>query len=257
LNLLEFADLKKNGPCTTSPQTLFWLMMISACQSSTRDLPPDIRITKKSAASIWQQMTNGTWPRLPDTMHNNRGGTPHTDGLVVVDKWGSMAVVNHTIHTVLWGNTGLFVDGVSIPDSAKFQQKELRKAGPGNRLPNGMSPLIICRDGKPFLGSAAIGGGLHAKTLQVLANILDFGMDPQTAVDTPAFVGWDAGKVEANTFNPKVLNALKEMGLKVKVISSKEAGMERGYWAGAQIDPVSRHIKGGVSRGLESGVAGY
>jgi len=149
------------------------------------------------------------------------------------------------------------VDGVSIPDSAAFQGSEIAKAGPGNRLPIGMSPLIICRDGKPVLGSAAVGGGLHAKTLQVLANILDFGMDPQTAVDTPAFVGWGAGQVERDTFDPKVLDGLRDMGLKVEVFSPKQAAVSRGYWAGAQIDPVTQHIKGGLSRGLEGGVAGY
>ena len=257
LNLLELANLRQYGPYTTSPQSLFWLMEIAACQSLTRDLSPEIRISKTNAAAIWQQMTNRTWRGLPKAMRRNPGLSPHTDGLVVVDQWGNMAVVNHTINSMLWGKTGLFVDGISIPDSASFQGSDIEKAGPGNRLPNGMSPLIICRDGKPVMGSAAVGGGLNAKTLQVLVNILDFGMDPQTAVDTPAFVGWGAGQVEANTFDPKVLEGLKEMGLRVEVISPKQAGISRGYWAGAQVDPVTRHTKGGVSRGLEGGVVGY
>jgi len=168
-----------------------------------------------------------------------------------------MAVANHTINTMLWGKTGLFVDGVSIPDSGSFQGPEMAKAGPGNRLPTGMCPLIVCRDGKPFLGSAATGGGLHAKTLQMLANILDFGLDPQTAADMPAFVGWGAGQVEANTFDPKVLDGLVKMGLRVEVVSPKQAVVSRGYWAGIRIDPVTRRRQGGVSRGLEGGVAGY
>ena len=33
--------------------------------------------------------------------------------------------------------------------------------------------------------------------------------------------------------------------------------MARGYWGGIQIDPASRRLKGGVSRGLEGEVAGY
>ena len=58
------------------------------------------------------------------------------------------------------------------------------RVGPGKRLPNGMNPTLFLRDGKAVLGSSATGGGLHYKTLQVLANILDFDMDPQAAVDT-------------------------------------------------------------------------
>ena len=257
LNLLELANLKQYGPYTTSPQSLFWLMEISACQSSTRNLPVETRIGKKGAAAIWQAMQDRTWRGLPKSMRQHPGNSPHTAGLIVVDQWGNMAVMNHTINTMLWGKTGLFVDGVSIPDSAAFQRSEIAKAGPGNRLPVGMCPLIVCRDGKPVLGSAATGGGLHAKTLQVLANILDLGMDPQAAVDTPAFVGWGAGQVEADTFDPKVLAGLKEMGLKVEVISRKEAAITRGYWAGVWIDPVTRHIKGGATQGAEGGVVGY
>ena len=257
LNLLELANLKPYGAYATSPQSLFWLMEISACQSSMRDVPPGIRASKKSAAELWQQMQQRTWSGLPAAMRKKASASAHTDGFVVVDSWGNMAVVNHTINSMLWGKTGLFVDGVSSPDSAAFQGADIAKAGRGNRLPIGMCPLIVCREGKPILGSAGIGGGLHAKTLQMLANILDFGMDPQTAADMPAFVGWGAGQVEANTFEPKLLAQLKEIGLKVEVISPKQAATSRGYWAGAQIDSITGRLKGGVTRGLEGGVAGY
>jgi gamma-glutamyltranspeptidase/glutathione hydrolase len=257
LNLLELANLRQYGPYATSPQGLFLLMEISASQSSARDLPTETRLSKKNAAEIWQQITNRTWHGLPAAMRKKAPNSPHTDGLVVVDQWGNMAVVNHTINTMLWGNTGLFVDGVSIPDSAAFQGGEMAKAGPGNHLPVGMCPLIVFREGKPVLGSAATGGGLHAKTIQMLANILDFGMDPQTAADMPAFIGWGAGQVEEDTFDPKVLHGLEQLGLHPEVVSSKDANVTRGYWAGAKIDPFTRHIKGGVTRGLEGGVVGY
>jgi gamma-glutamyltranspeptidase / glutathione hydrolase len=265
LNLLELANLKANGHYTTSPPSLFWFMQIAACQKLTsqwrefseHDLSPKSRATKATSTWIWQQMQSGKWPWLSDSMKKRVAGGSHSDGLVVVDQWGNMAVVNHTINTVLWGDSGIFVDGVSIPDSAAFQPGEVAKAGPGNRLPNGMSPLIFLRDGKPVLGCAAVGGGLHAKTLQTLANVFDFGMDPQAAVDTPAFVGWNAGTVEQDTFDPKVLDGLKEFGVKVKPISSEEGHMARGYWVGVQVDPETRRMRGGVSRGLESQVAGY
>jgi len=260
-NLLELAKLKQYGHYTTSPRALFWLMQISACQTLTwnwrsfteRDLSPKSRATKETSAWIWAQMQNGQWRFLPKTMR--KPASSHTDALVVVDKWGNVAVVNHTINTVLWSNTGIFVAGISIPDSAVFQRNELEKAGPGHRLPNGMSPLLILRDGRPFLGSAATGGGLHAQTLQVLVNILDFDMDPQTAVDTPAFVGWNPAAFEPATFDPIILDGLKEFG--IKAAAEKDAAMSRGYWVGIQIDPATGRTKGGVSRDLEGEVVGY
>ena len=257
LNLLELANLKQYGPYWSSPKSLFLLMEISACQSLTRNLPDVTRLSKSNAAEIWQQITNGTWHGLPTKLRGKPVAFPHTDGLVVIDQWGNMAAVNHTINTALWGKTGLFVDGVSLPDSAAFQGAEIAKAGPGNRLAVGMCPLIVCRDGKPYLGSAAVGGGLHAKTIQMLVNTLDFGLDPQGSADVPAFIGWGAGLVERDSFDPKVLAGLEEFGLTPEIASPKSAGIARGYWAGALIDPSTRHIKGGVSRGLESGVVGY
>jgi hypothetical protein len=65
------------------------------------------------------------------------------------------------------------------------------------------------------------------------------------------------GQVEEETFDPKILAGLKEMGLKVEVVSSRDAAVSRGYWAGAWIDPVTRHIKGGATQGAEGQVAGY
>jgi gamma-glutamyltranspeptidase/glutathione hydrolase len=263
MNLLELANLKQYGHYTEFQRALFWLMQISACHTLTwtgstfkeRDLSPKSRTTKETSAWIWQQMQNGQWCFLPKAMRKH--APPHTDALVVMDQWGNIAVVNHTINTVLWGNTGIFVDGISIPDSASFQPSDVAKAGPGHRLPNGMSPLLILRNGKPVLGSAATGGGLHAKTLQVLVNILDFEMDPQAAVDTPAFVGWNPATVEEGTFAPKVLEGLNEFGMKVKPISQKDGAMSRGYWVGIKIDPVTRRMKGGVSQDLEGEVVGY
>jgi gamma-glutamyltranspeptidase / glutathione hydrolase len=264
LHLMELADLKQYGHYTTSSRSLFWLMEISECQRlnwaplklANIDLSPKSRASRETSVLIWKQMQDSKWPWLPETLRKTAGA--HTDGLVVVDQKGNMCVINHTINTVLWGNTGIFVDGVSIPDSAAFQPHDVAKAGPGNRLGNGMSPLIFLRDGKAALGSAATGGGLHAKTLQVLLNILEFGMHPQTAVDTPAFVGWHAGSVEKNTFDPKILAGLSEFGIKkVKPLSAKDVGGARGYWAGIYVDPNTGLLQGGVSRGLESAVKGY
>jgi gamma-glutamyltranspeptidase/glutathione hydrolase len=226
LNLLELANLKQSGLYTTSAPSLFSLMEISACQGLRRELPTAMLLSKTNAAGIWQQIVRRTWHGLPKGMQQAAAVSPHTDGLVVVDQWGNMAVMNHTINSMLWGKTGLFVDGISIPDSASFQGPEMAKVGPGNRVATGMCPLIVCLGGKTFLGSAATGGGSHAKTLQMLANVLDFGMDPQTAVDMPTFVGWGAGQVEAKTFAPSVLADLKKMGLKIEVVSPRQAYRE-------------------------------
>ena len=259
VNLLEVADLKKYGHYTTSAKALLWLTQIahvnhltwSVPKSAKHDLSRKSRATKETAAWIFQQMQNGTWEWLPSGL--KKAGSDHTDALVVVDQWGNMAVVNHTINTMLWGKTGIFVDGVSIPDSGAWQGAQIAIAGPGKRLPIGMSPVIVLRGGKPVLGSSTTGGGLHEKHVQVLMNILDFGMDPQTASDTPVFFS-DATIVN-ESFDPKVIDEVRRLGGKIRVDSPED--VNRGYWVGIQIDPSTRRMRGGVARGLEGQVTGY
>ncbi|HKQ39863.1 MAG TPA: gamma-glutamyltransferase [Verrucomicrobiae bacterium] len=259
LNLLEVANLKRFGHHTDSPESLLWLIQIAHMhhltwalpKSARHDLSPKSRATKETAAWIWKEMQNGTWEWLPKALKKNR--SHHTDALAVVDQWGNMAVVNHTINTMLWGNTGLFVDGVSIPDSGSFQGAEIARAGPGKRLPIAMSPVIVLRDGKPVLGSSTTGGGLHEKHLQVLLNILDFGMDPQSATDTPVFFG--DGHVLKGSFEPQVIDGVRKLGGDIRVVAPGK--VNRGYWVGIQIDATTKRMRGGVSRGLEGQIAGY
>ena len=260
LNLLELADLKKHGSYTRSPTTLLWLMQIAECHKMTwhqhdlhgRDLSLRSRATKETSAWIWNQMQNRTWPWLPKSLRKGRGLGNHSDAIVVADQWGNMAVIGHTINTSLWGNTGLFVDGISIPDPGANQQSEIKRAGSGQRLPNGMNPLIILRNGKPILGCSAIGGGLHHKTVQVLLNILDFDQDPQQAVDTPAFLPNGVGR---GTFDPEVLAGVQALGFKVNVLPDKE--LQPGYWVGVQVNPTNGCFRGAVSRTLEAEAVGY
>jgi gamma-glutamyltranspeptidase/glutathione hydrolase len=256
LHLLERADLARRGHYAATPESLFWLMQISHCQvlgflppASLKefdglDLSPSSRVKRETAAEIWQRMQDGKW-RFAAKLRKAGDDKPpsHSDGIVVVDKWGNMAAVTHSINTTLWGDTGLFVGGISIPDSAAFQQELIHTTGPGKRLPDPMCPLIVLKDGKPVLGSSAIGGGLHQKTLQVLTSVLDSGMDPQKAVEQPAFLlpAFTAtpptAQVEPGKFDGKLLDAVRALGQEIREVSEREAGAFRGYWVGVQISP--------------------
>jgi gamma-glutamyltranspeptidase/glutathione hydrolase len=263
LNLLAEADLPQHGHHGQSPASLFWLMQISHCQVLSflpgatlkqfqgLDLSPPSRIHRETSAAIWKQMREGKWP-FATGVQGVRGDRPaHSDGIVAVDRRGNVAAVTHSINTTLWGDTGLFVGGVSIPDSAAFQQAAMEEVGPGKRLPDPMCPLIVLRDGKPVLASSAIGGGLHQRTLQVLSSVLDYGMDPQAAVEEPALLlpDFTAGKpvprVESGQFSKELVGGVRALGQRVTEVSVQQAGAFRGYWVGVQIDPA-----GGVRRAV-------
>jgi gamma-glutamyltranspeptidase / glutathione hydrolase len=272
LNLLELAGLKTFGPPARSAESLFWLMQITNNQNLSydselvsqrypgRDFSPKARATKESARRIWGEMQAGHWPYAIKPAKARPG---HSSGVVAVDRRGNVAAVTHSIYTAVWGNTGIFVAGVSIPDSATFQQEAIKKAGPGRRLPDATSPLIITRDGKPVLASTVIGGGLHQRNIQVLANILEFGMDAQSAVDAPAFLlqQWTAtrpiAQVPRRAFDPRRLDEVRALGQEVKELSPDQEGMFVGYWAGIAIDPKTGHLRGAGTSELPSHAEGY
>ena len=228
------------------------------------DLTPASRVKRETSAAIWQRMQTGEWPFAAKLRKEDDLPPNHSDGVVVADHWGNMAVVTHSIYTVTWGDTGLFVGGISIPDAGAIHQSAIERAGPGNRLADGMCPLIVLGgEGKPVLGSSAIGGGLHQKTLQVLSSVLDFGIDPQVAVEQPAFLLPDASadqlvaQVDRSSFDGKLLDAVRRLGQPIRELTRQEAGAYRGYWVGVQIAPQSKLRRGIGSREIPSVAEGY
>ena len=187
----------------------------------------------------------------------------HSSGVVAVDRWGNVAAVTHTCNAVVWGNTGIFVGGVSIPDSASFQQVAIKRAGPGHRLPDPMTPLIITRAGKPVLATSAIGAGLHQRNVQALANILESGMDAQSAVDAPAFLASDwsptksVARVGEGSFDKEVLDGVRALGQEVQVLPRPQCQAFAGFWIGVEIDPKTGQLRGAGTAEIPSFAEGY
>ena len=108
----------------------------------------------------------------------------------VVDRWGN--VFNATpsgawLPSVIAGDTG-------IPLSSRAQSFVV-DAGHANRIEPGKRPrvtlsptLVLNADGTPFLAMSTPGGDNQDQAMvQVLLNIIEFGMIPQEAVEAPRF----------------------------------------------------------------------
>src|SRR5471032_79596 len=120
----------------------------------------------------------------------------------VVDSEGNAVAVTYTLNGG-FGN-GITVPGLgfllnnemddfsSKPGSANLifglVQGEVNAIAPGKRPLSSMTPTIIEKDGKLFMTVGAPGGGrIYTAVLQVILNVLDFGMNVQDAVDAPRF----------------------------------------------------------------------
>jgi gamma-glutamyltranspeptidase/glutathione hydrolase len=92
---------------------------------------------------------------------------------------------------------------------------EANLPGPGKRPLSSMSPTIVLKDGKPILVTGSPGGSRIISTvLQVIVNVLDYGMDVAAAVAAPRLHHqWlpDEVRLEAG-FSEDTLAALRGRG---------------------------------------------
>jgi gamma-glutamyltranspeptidase/glutathione hydrolase len=290
LNLLEIADLQKHGHYTESAEALYWFIQISRAsyyfneflmnnlpvsRESLKEFFPDAdlslesRLTKETANRVWDRLQEeGGWGALNQEVIEAQKKPEHSAAVIAVDDEGNVAAVLHSINTMGWGGTGIFVDGISIPDSACIQQELVNTTGPGVHMPEPTNPLIVLKDGKPVYASSAIGMGLHEVTIQNLVNILDYGMDPQKAAYTAKFgvpslsfvnneiipQSHKQGVVEGD-FSDAILEAVRKMGQEIQV--EKQFGLVQGFWVGVTIDPNTGKMQGGVSKYHNGHTVGY
>ena len=190
----------------------------------------------------------------------NRPG--HSSGVVAVDRWGNVAAVTHSINTAVWGNTGIFVDGVSIPDSASFQQQEIKRVGPGHRLPEPMNPLIIVRRpsnprehghwrrAAPALHSGSRGRARVRPECTGCSRLACFRFTRMDWLEIGA-------QVPQGSFDKKVLDGVRSLGQEIKELDLQQRAMFIGYWAGIVLDPRSRLLRGAGTKEQPSYAEGY
>ncbi len=93
---------------------------------------------------------------------------------MVFDPEGNVAAITHTINSVIWGDTGIVVGGIPIPDSAGIQQARLSAIKPGDRVPNEMMQTIVFKGETPMLATAAIGASIP-ETLKLVLTVVGQG----------------------------------------------------------------------------------
>jgi gamma-glutamyltranspeptidase/glutathione hydrolase len=242
------------------------------------DPAPASRATKASAERLWASMQRPAWNRLSMEVFEEQvrawaPGSDHSDAVVVVDAFGNVVSLLHTINTGTWGTTGIVVDGVSIADPGASQQPAIARAGPGARLPEPTNPLIVLKDGKPVLASSSIGMGVHETTLQGLVNVLEYGLDPKAAVDTAQFLRPLVGGmgsvrsvavatpgsqvVVEGEFAESLLDAVRAHGQPITAVPPAQAGSWRGGWVGITIDPVSGRRRAAAARHYDGWALAY
>ena len=127
----------------------------------------------------------------------------------VIDKDGNVFSATPSgawLPAVVAGDTGVLL--------GQRMQSFLLEAGhpnviePGKRPRVTLSPTLVMKDGKPFLILSTPGGDNQDQTLvQILLNIVEYGMNVQEAVEAPRFQTLHfVSSFDDHRFNPGVLN---------------------------------------------------
>jgi gamma-glutamyltranspeptidase/glutathione hydrolase len=102
-----------------------------------------------------------------------------------------------------------------VPNAYGLIGGEANKVEPGKRMLSSMSPTIVKKDGKNVLVTGSPGGSrIITTTLQVILNVIDHGMNIQTAVSAPRMHHqWlpDEIRIEQG-ISPDTIRLLQERG---------------------------------------------
>ncbi len=208
------------------------------------DFSTRARTSPAHAAALWKRMEAGAIPF--------RWAAPasagHSDDVVAVDRAGNIAAITHSINCVDWGRTAINVDGISIGDPASFQQAQIARVPPGARLPAPTETGMLFKDGKPVLGFASMGSGLHQRTFQALLNVTRFGMTVDQAINTPDFLspardrsGDLILRVPKDRFPLSVLRAAGVAYQEIDAGNMRFGG--EGLWVAVSRDPATGELR--------------
>jgi gamma-glutamyltranspeptidase/glutathione hydrolase len=203
--------------------------------------PLDRLLSKDYAAELRKRIDPNRV--LEQTASGPRGGED-TVFLTVVDKDRNAISLIQSIFSafgsgLVAGDTGIVLHNRGAGFS--FDPNHPNKIEGGKRPFHTLVPGMVLRDGKPWLTFGVMGGDMQAQGhVQVLLNMIDFGMDVQRAGEMPRFRHFDSGLALESAMGEETRNALKAKGHQITI----SPGMFGGYQA-IMIDPKTGALSGG------------
>jgi gamma-glutamyltranspeptidase/glutathione hydrolase len=238
LNLIEQLSLHRMGPywqdeCAFRDLSRVLGFVVSQDRPEVIDALTRKGVDFSAAARLTKTYAQAVAPLIPELGSGTPPEAPaHSDAIVVVDRWGNVASVTHTINTILWGDTGMVVGGVPLADSAGFMQGALASLVPGARVPDTIATTITLTNGKPHLATAPVGSALVAETVRILLGILGNGLEPQAIRAAPPllfdFARWNRFAIPEGKYAPEFVSRLERLGERVRTVPDAEVQNTRG-----------------------------
>jgi gamma-glutamyltranspeptidase / glutathione hydrolase len=209
--------------------------------------PAYIKARRDSIDPVLATPSDQINPGLPGAV----GEGSETTHYSIADEQGNVVAVTYTLNAGY--GSGVTVPGAGFllndemddfaakpgsPNLFGLVQGESNSIARGRRPLSSMVPTIVLKDGKPFLVLGAPGGSrIITAVLQVLLNVIDFGMNVQEAVDFPrVHHQWKPDRLDIERgISPDTIALLKKDGYNIEeakpvVIARVEAILVADGW---------------------------
>ncbi len=261
LNILEDYDIKSLGH--NSADTLH--LMIEAKKLAFADRDAYLADPEKAQVPIGTLISKeyaAGRRKLIDPQRAARSVPPgledHTETvyLTVVDKDRNAVSLIYSIFGTF--GSGLVVPGTGITLQNRgagfsLQPGHPNEIAPGKRALHTNMPAMAFRNGKPWLSFGVMGGSMQPQGhVQVLSNLIDFGMSVQEAGEASRFRHFSNGVGIESGVDIDVLNGLIEKGQRPMT----RTGAYGGYQA-ILIDPETGVLMGGSDPRKDGCAIGY
>ncbi len=228
------------------------------------------------AASTSTGVFGNPWkymPTNPVSYENTEEAGEHysTTSFSVIDKDGNIASITQTIN-YFFGN-GVVINGYGIHMNNQLSSFSLSSTSVSYVLPykqpvSHIMPTIIMKDGDPVATLGSPGSmRIPAAVLQVVINLIDFGMDIQTAIEKPRIYSYAKASTEPSVerkllevekaIPEDVRTALSNMGYDVRTQGAKNIDLYFGGVQGITIDYLTGRIHGGADTRRDGKALGY
>ena len=265
LNIVELFDMKQLGHYTADSIH----MMVEAkklafadrerynADPEYTDIPLKEMISKEYARKqVTRIQMNLAATEIPPG--NPRKASSDTTYFAVVDKEGNAVSHIQSLNMlfgsgVVAGNTGILLNNRMT--YWHLEESHVNRLEPGKRVRHTMNPPMVFKDGKLFMVFGTPGGDYQVQTnLQVLTNVIDFGMDIQEAIEAPRWRSDVSGTltnyphtgetalIMEDRVPPDVREDLARKGHLIRVVGGWEGGCNA---QGIIIDPESGALMGG------------
>ncbi|MBA2653713.1 MAG: gamma-glutamyltransferase [Gammaproteobacteria bacterium] len=195
----------------------------------------------------------------------------NTTSYVVIDRKGNAVSVTYTLNDyfgskVIPGKTGFFLNNEMADFTIKpntsntygLYQGKQNLLEPNKRPLSSMAPTIMTKDDKLFLVIGTPGGStIPSQIINVILNVIDYGMNIQEAEDAPRFhMQWLPDKIfmEQFAFSRDTQAILEKMGYQLKLGSPYDTP----YWgavSGILIDSETHKFYGAMDSRRPTGAA--